>query len=93
MKKTNYDQELMDRYIELNFPEQEYGPMTEKDRQIIADSLGFQSYCLNVAWNEFVDAVATTFPIYRLVTKKSFRITLMLVGIALIIVLIIEGFN
>lgn len=57
MKEIEYDEELMDQYIEKAFPEFDKQVFNEKDKKLIADSLGFNVYCLNVAWNEFVDSL------------------------------------
>ena len=60
MKISDYDNELMDQYIEKAFPEFDKQVFSERDRKLIADSLGFNIYCLNVAWNEFVDSLIKT---------------------------------
>ena len=57
MKEIKYDKELMDNYIALKCYDLSCEPISEEDRLIIADSLDFQAYCLNVAWNEFLNEI------------------------------------
>lgn len=57
MKEIMYDKELMDQYIERTYSESDKALVTEEERQWIADTLAFQSYCLNHHWKEFKRAV------------------------------------
>lgn len=66
MKKNNYNQELMDQYIELHFSDSSCQPITEEERELIADTLEFNSYCLSVAWDEFIDETAKVFHLYEI---------------------------
>ena len=93
MKKNDYDQELLDLYIELEYPEQEYGPITEEDRQIIADSIGFNKFCINIYWNALIEEIAM-FPVIRWIgnLKPSIRIFLLvIVSAACIGLCILDG--
>lgn len=66
MKKADYDQELMDQYIDQKCYELSCEPITEEERKMIADTLDFNAYCLYVAWKEFVNALATAFHLHQL---------------------------
>ena len=96
MKKTNYDQELMDQYIAFQCYDLSCEPISEEDRLIIADSLDFQVYCINVAWNEFLNEIKK-FRLYqminRLASKKKAATIVKIIWVALIIAMCIEGFK
>lgn len=68
MKEVKYDKELMDQYIEQKWYDATCEPITEEDRQIIAESLDFNAFCLNIRWNEFKKAVSQM-PIIRRIAK------------------------
>lgn len=63
MKEIEYDEKLMDQYIAQKWFDLSCEPITEKDKQIIAESLDFNVYCLSVRWHEFVDALSKSFVI------------------------------
>ena len=96
MKEIKYDKEMMDQYIALKCYELSCEPISEEDRLIIADSLDFQAYCLNEAWNEFVNEMKKS-RIYQMIhwlaSKKKARTIVMIICVALIIAICIEGFN
>ena len=70
MKEIKYDKEMMDQYIALKCYELSCEPISEEDRLIIADSLDFQAYCLNEAWNEFVNEMKKS-RIYQMIHKLA----------------------
>ncbi|MDF2950450.1 MAG: hypothetical protein K0S18_33 [Anaerocolumna sp.] len=43
------EHELLEEYIYINFPYEEYGDLTIENMLTIYDSLGYKSYVLNVA--------------------------------------------
>lgn len=47
-KKKEYDKELMNQYIELTYPLGLQGTVTEEEKAIIADTLGFGLYCIDM---------------------------------------------
>lgn len=94
MKKTKYDQELMDQYIALKCYDLSCEPVTEEERLIIAESYDFQAYCLNVAWNELLNEMKKSRVykmIERLASKMSFPTITVIIGIALLILMCIDG--
>lgn len=66
MKKTDYNQELMNRYIEENFSGANGEEVSEEFRQLLANSNSFHYYCLNVYQQELINEIATSFHIYEL---------------------------
>ena len=94
MKEIKYDKEMMDQYIALKCYELSCEPISEEDRLIIADSLDFQAYCFNEAWNEFVNEMKKS-RIYQMInwlaSKKKVRTIAMIIFVALMIAMCIEG--
>lgn len=78
MKEIEYDKELMDQYIAQKWFDATCEPITEKDREILAESLDFNVYCLSVRWHEFMDALSKAFPI-RLISKMYLVILVCLI--------------
>lgn len=96
MEKANYDQELMDHYIALKCFDLSCEPISEEERLIIADSLDFQVYCLNVAWNEFLNEIKKSRVcqmINWLASKKKARTIVKIIWVALIVAICIERFK
>lgn len=50
---------LLSEYIAREFPECDE---TDELRIIVADSLGFNRYCLEMAWEQFKFEIRQTFP-------------------------------
>lgn len=61
MDKKGYNKELMEQYIELTFPLDLQGTVTEEDKIIIAESIGFAFYCSDVEFTQFKKEIRKTF--------------------------------
>ena len=70
MDKKGYNKELMEQYIELTYPLDLQGTVTEEDKMIIADTLGFAFYCLDAAAVQFKKVVSKTFEPVRKIFKR-----------------------
>gem|GEM_PF-6524435 len=61
-------EKLLDKYISERFPD--CFPFTEEERKYIADTAGFQAYCLHVAFEELKAELKHCFPFNLLFTKE-----------------------
>ena len=51
---------LLEEYIELEFSD--CMPLDDDQKKYIADTYGFQGYCLGVAWEDFKAEIRKIFP-------------------------------